>query len=214
MKIIAIPCHSVAEKVRFEACLAAVSAYSRERILALKHEDDRRRRLCAAVALDACLQEVGLREATVTVAVGEHGKPFLPDHPDMHFNLSHSGNWAVCAMDKSPVGIDIEQVRDVRFKALAARHFTPDENAWLAAHADRRQAFFRLWTAKESLLKACGTGLAGGLSVPVVCGETFSSPPWNLREYVLPDYALTACGRGELPDDITIISSCDSVLLR
>lgn len=214
VKIVAIPCDSVAETARFEACLSAVSDYARSRILSLKDEDDRRRRLCAAAALDACLQTVGLRETDVTVATGEHGKPFLPAYPDVHFSVSHSGNWAVCALDAEAVGIDVERLRAVRYKALAARHFTAEENAWLAAQADERRAFFRLWTAKESVLKAHGTGLSGGLSTPITCGERFAAPPWRLKEYALPDHVLTACGRGAFPEEITIISSCDSVLLR
>ena len=214
VKIVAIPCDSVADAARFEACLAAVSLRSRERILSLKNEDDRRRRLCAAVALDACLQTVGLREARVKIGEGEHGKPFLTEHPDVHFSVSHSGDWAVCALDGEPVGIDVERVRDKCFAALAARYFTSEEHAWLVSQADEKRAFFRLWTAKESVLKARGTGLSGGLSVPVLCGDALSSPPWRLKEYALPDHALTVCGRGAFPEEITVISSCDSVLLR
>lgn len=211
VKIVTVSCDSVADEALFDACLAAVSAYSRGRILSLKNEDDRRRRLGAAVALDACLRTVGLREADVSIALGEHGKPFLPDNPDVQFSLTHSGDQAVCVLDNHAVGVDIEAVRAVRYEALARRHFTPEENEWLAAQDDKLRAFFRLWTAKESALKARGEGLSGGLSVPVLDGAGLAR---QFREYDLPGYVLTVCGQGCFPETITVISSCDSVLLR
>lgn len=211
MKIVAVSCDSVAETARFEACLAAVSASARAHVLSARSGDDRRRRLCAVAALDACLQTVGLRESAVSIARGEHGKPFLPEHPTVQFSIAHSGSWAVCALDSRAVGVDLEQVRDVRYAALAKRHFTPEETDWLAAQEDGLLAFFRLWTAKESVLKARGVGLAGGLTVPVLDGGRLSP---RFKEYALPGYVLTAYGEGAFPEALTVISSCDSVLLR
>lgn len=40
----------------------------------------------------------------------EHGKPFFPGLPERQFNLSHSGPLALCALDRRPVGVDIQTV--------------------------------------------------------------------------------------------------------
>ena len=40
-----------------------------------------------------------------------HGKPVLKDCTNLFFNISHSGDYAVCAVSKQPVGIDIERIR-------------------------------------------------------------------------------------------------------
>ena len=41
----------------------------------------------------------------------ERGKPWFPDHPQRHFNLSHSGKMALCALADGEVGVDIQEMR-------------------------------------------------------------------------------------------------------
>ncbi|MCL0028295.1 hypothetical protein M1M88_01070 [Peptococcaceae bacterium] len=41
----------------------------------------------------------------------DYGKPFLKNTNDLYFNVSHSGEWVVCAIHHHPIGIDIEQVK-------------------------------------------------------------------------------------------------------
>lgn len=84
------------------------------------------------------------------------GKPYFADLPAMHFSISHSGQQWVCLFASQPVGIDIEQPRRCREEAIARRFFHPLEQAWLAKHP---QAFFTIWTAKESFVKWSGCGI-------------------------------------------------------
>lgn len=218
MVIAAVHIDTVRDAAQFDACLDAVSDDRRARVLSLVKPEDRRRSLCAGLALDACLRTVGLREVSEPIIRDEHGRPQLAAHPVQQFSLSHSGDWAVCALADAPVGIDVERVRSVRADALARRYFTPQEAALLAAmpEAEREIAFFRLWTAKESVLKAQGTGLSGGLTVPVGYGDSLTAPaPWQLQEYALPGHQLTVCGIGGFPASVMVMfSSYDSVPLR
>jgi 4'-phosphopantetheinyl transferase len=95
------------------------------------------------------------------------GKPFLPEYPDFHFNLSHSGRWVVIAWGDCPVGIDVETVRmDEGKEQLARRIFSPDEQSWLfsAEGQARGLRFFEIWTKKESYLKYTGTGINRALN--------------------------------------------------
>lgn len=95
---------------------------------------------------------------TCAVAASPQGKPYLPEHPEVHFNLSHSGNWVVLAIGDREVGVDVERTdRAVDRAALSKRHFTPEEQA-------RPEDFFAIWTAKESYLKHLGVGLTEALS--------------------------------------------------
>lgn len=87
------------------------------------------------------------------------GQPCLPDVPDLHLSISHSGNRVVCAVADVPVGIDLELPRRVR-PGLAARWFDANEQALIARDPT---AFFDLWMAKEAVLKEIGCGLAHGL---------------------------------------------------
>ncbi len=58
------------------------------------------------------------------IAANENGKPYLTAAPDVHFSLSHSAAWAVCAVSDHPVGVDIQQCRSFK-PNIADRFFHP-----------------------------------------------------------------------------------------
>jgi len=101
----------------------------------------------------------------IRIDVAPNGKPFLADDCGLFFNISHSGQTVAAAIAALPVGFDVEvtgRVRDVR--GIANRFFHPDEaRAISESSAGRESLFLRMWTAKESMLKLSGDGLAGGL---------------------------------------------------
>lgn len=95
------------------------------------------------------------------------GKPLLTDAPELHFSLSHSGQWIALAVScEAPIGIDIEQpTRPRDFLRIARHYFHPDECALLESppHELMPLHFYRLWTMKEAFFKARGTGISEGL---------------------------------------------------
>ena len=100
--------------------------------------------------------------------VTEKGKPFLPDFPELTFNLSHTKHYALIAVAKNTkyLGIDIESnARETGFLPLAQRFFHPDEVAQLVSAPEEQQQmiFFQFWTAKEAFVKAVGEGVSFGL---------------------------------------------------
>lgn len=105
------------------------------------------------------------------IARGEHGKPhFPPPHDTLGFNWSHSGDVALLALGRGPsgfeVGVDVETMRPrARALELSQRFFAPDETSRLRELPDaaRLRGFLALWTAKEAVLKAHGSGLSYGL---------------------------------------------------
>jgi 4'-phosphopantetheinyl transferase len=113
---------------------------------------------------------LGLPAAEVALTVGRNGKPQLahiPTHPELHFNVSHSGDCCLLAARIGcAVGIDIEQVRDMPDALAIARRFFTRSEMELLARLDgrsRRNAFFALWTHKEAAVKALGESLAENL---------------------------------------------------
>ena len=97
-------------------------------------------------------------EQLPAIARGEHKKPYFPNHPHIHFNLSHSGPVALCAVDDRAVGADIEVIRP-HHHALPQRICTQWELAWLEEQSDPVFALCQLWVRKEALAKYRGTGL-------------------------------------------------------
>lgn len=85
-----------------------------------------------------------------------HGKPYLKGYSGIHFNISHSGEYVVCAVSDAPVGIDIQIIGEYKDR-VAKRICTADE---LLQLENNGEYFTRLWTQKEAVLKLYGTGFA------------------------------------------------------
>ena len=112
---------------------------------------------------------LAVQPAALPITRDAHGKPRLGGALcDWHFNLSHSGGWALLALAHGvAVGVDLELPRPrQRFMALAQRHFSAGEVAalWACPEPERLHMFYALWTAKEAVLKAAGVGIAHGLA--------------------------------------------------
>ena len=69
---------------------------------------------------------------------------------------------AACVVSLSPVGVDVEDVRE--FKESLARYvLNDDEYAAVMASPHPDREFIRLWTMKESYLKLTGEGITRDL---------------------------------------------------
>ncbi len=89
------------------------------------------------------------------------GKPAIVQLFPYQFNLSHSGSSVAVAIAEAEVGVDIERCGPMpHMEALAERVLHPDERRWLWRQPSAEAGFFRLWTLKEALLKAAGTGFS------------------------------------------------------
>lgn len=115
------------------------------------------------------------------------GKPML-DHPYRNrlvFNASSSSDIALIAVTANgTLGVDVEAMRAINdMDQIAKRFFTRNETARLRAFPpeQRADAFYRLWSSKEALLKAVGTGLPGGLDRFEVSADP-GQPPALLRD--------------------------------
>ena len=85
------------------------------------------------------------------IAYGEKGKPYLPEYPGLYFSLSHSGKYVALALSCHPVGVDIQEKRELS-AALQEKCFTKEE---------RESGFdpFVIFSAKESFVKFTGEGM-------------------------------------------------------
>ncbi len=117
--------------------------------------------------LDVLAAYLCVDASTLMLEENAHGKPRLGGTHALHFNWSHSGEFALVALARDlELGVDIEHPRtDVRALELAQRFFTTSEAAALSQceTSSRETAFLQLWCAKEAVLKAIGRGIAFGL---------------------------------------------------
>jgi 4'-phosphopantetheinyl transferase len=127
-----------------------------------------RRYVSSHVALRQLLADhTGQSPSALQFSDGSHGKPRLQAADKStrpHFNMSHSGGWALVGICTShPIGVDIELLTSMTDTAMLAQHnFSAAENAAFQQTRpdDQQEAFLRCWTRKEACLKALGSGLS------------------------------------------------------
>jgi 4'-phosphopantetheinyl transferase len=148
----------------------------------------------------------GVDPAHVRFTYENRGKPHLvatQGGDNIGFNTSHSRDISVFAVARGrSVGVDVEQLRDNHeHDAIAERWFSHLENKALAQLPveDRLEAFFSVWSRKEAVVKALGTGISQGLDnfsvsvpprEPAAILETLWDPSqknaWSIHDLPLP----------------------------
>lgn len=94
------------------------------------------------------------------IRVTPRGKPYFQQE-GWHFSITHTREHAFCALSRSPVGIDAEELnRPVQLRAVP-KLLSPAEFARFQAADDPRRAFLALWVLKEAEAKRSGQGLTG-----------------------------------------------------
>lgn len=119
---------------------------------------------CRAALRQILGNEIGMKPVNVPLIYSEFGKPSLaPPFDSIHFNLSHCPDLAIVALSSDgPVGVDLESAaRAPELLGCESSFCHPDEIHFLPANAiARAHQLLKIWTAKEALLKALGTGLS------------------------------------------------------
>lgn len=128
------------------------------------------------------------------------GKPYLKNSR-LHFNVSHSGAYLAIAVSESPVGIDIQKMKNIR-EEMYRKVVQPKEQVLIGE--ERQKDFLRLWTLKESFVKAEGKGLR----IPMrdyyfekkkdryIVNYGGQKAPWtfNIEEKLITGYLISVCG--------------------
>lgn len=114
---------------------------------------------------------------SVDFANDKNGRPFLQSG-EIFFNISHTRYAFAIALARTYVpGIDIERIdRNIDHDQIAENYFSKNEIDYITRDENRRKAFFRLWTRKESLLKSIGSGIVTDLTQVEVAGDRNTIP--------------------------------------
>lgn len=170
------------------ALLSLLPARRRERLLRTKTAEKRREPLCAYALLWMALRErYGWRQLP-EMALTDRGKPYFPEHPEVHFNLSHTSGAALAGLSDCPLGVDIEKIRPISQRSMER-----------IAGVDSAAEFFRSWVRREARVKRGGAGIATMLreDAPFLTGERF----WFLDTF--PGYVAGVCTRGtDIPGEV------------
>ncbi|HSZ85681.1 MAG TPA: 4'-phosphopantetheinyl transferase superfamily protein [Puia sp.] len=135
---------------------------------------------------------------TIQFAIGADKKPLLHKNSgdDLHFNISHSGDFVLIAISNSEIGVDIEKMNpDFSYKEILHSNFSKEEIEFIQNSKHPVESFYLLWTRKESLVKATSKGLSDNLNlISILDGlfnggeEIFDSPEsWDIHSFKIEE---------------------------
>lgn len=187
--------HTPLPDTDFRHLLTALPANLQQKITRFRRWEDRHAALLGKILLRLALQNAGYDPDLSGLRYTPEQKPFLPEGPA--FNVSHSGNRVICLLGgQAPLGIDIESLSPLPFEDFQPQ-FTENEWAAIRDAPSPLHAFYRFWTAKESILKADGRGLGIPLqSIDLSASMTVAldNTTWAVHELPLFDgYACAWC---------------------
>ena len=150
------------ELVDWDQYCSQLESWELENINRFKHWQDRCKSLLGKLLLRQALSVFKAPQNIINkIIFTKYGKPYLPG---INFNKTYSGNLVVCAISNScRLGIDVELVRPVELSDFT-NVMSQDQLENIRNSDNPYQDFFRLWTVKESAMKADGRGV----SVPEV----------------------------------------------
>ncbi len=152
------------DRGRLERVLAMLSPERAGKARACRLERDRCLSAGVGYLLSLALARQGVSEVAAEYEYRELGKPYIKGYENIFFSLSHSGEMAMCAVSLGgEVGCDIEAPGRHSIE-MAKRFFNPGEYRHIINSPDPEGEFIRLWTLKESYIKALGRGLCMQLS--------------------------------------------------
>lgn len=154
----------IIENKEYEQCLLHLPEDRKEK--AKKYIFDRDRKCCVygyiLVEL-GMIKEYGIKECLI-FGYEKYGKPFLKNHQDICFNLSHSGYGVVCGVSNKAVGVDIQEI--VPFdKNIGEMFLSKSEKDYIEFLKKPDISFTEIWSLKESYVKMLGIGIDTDLKI-------------------------------------------------
>ncbi len=110
---------------------------------------------------------LGRKAREIEFIEGENKKPFVRSESslDVHFNVSHSGNWGLIGISDNELGVDIEDViESFNYQEILHHGFSNEEKDFITNSDSPAKIFFQLWTRKEALIKATSKGVDDDLN--------------------------------------------------
>ena len=184
------------------------SSERRKKADSYRFEKDKCLCIGAELLLQYGLRSVNERMPAFCMKTNSYGKPAL-DGLNLHFNISHSEDWAVCAVSDHEVGCDIEKIKSADIK-IAERFFCPEEYVHITEQVsadERNLLFYRYWTLKESFMKATGLGMNLPLDAfQIQLGESIrvkqslDQRTYSFEEFdTISGYCCSVCSIGDVP---------------
>ncbi len=134
-----------------------VSKNRKEKIDEYMFDKNKKESAGAALLLKKLLSEENITNPIINTE--EYGKPYISNHENIHFNLSHSNEMVLCAISDMEIGVDIEYIDPEIDLTLAKNYFHNKEYENIMNAKNKAEEFFKYWVLKESYMKYTGLGM-------------------------------------------------------
>lgn len=193
---------SLKNQALYEKAYNMVSPERREKANRFRFVSDKL--LC--IGAELLLMKALHSEKALQFTYSENLKPYLSNRNEF-FNLSHSGDYVMCAVSDSEVGCDIEKIEKVRMN-VAKRFFSEKEYEFINKSDNPDLAFCRIWTIKESYMKATGTGLCNDIASIEIDFAANRVNGLYFKEFdSIPGYCCTVCSSLEKIKGTSLITA-------
>lgn len=162
MEIYAVKISDISEEKLNELCLL-IDSEKKCKIEKFVNKKDKIRTVVGEVLIRTIIVEnLKISNKYIRFNKNQYGKPYLKEYPNFNFNISHSGDYVLCAIDDKPIGVDVEEVKPIECEEIAKNFFTAKEFDYIVNQDSKFQLdrFYEIWTLKESYIKCCGQGLS------------------------------------------------------
>ncbi len=171
-------------------------AHRIEKALAYKQEKDKTTSVLAFLLLRYALFKEYAVTAMPQIETDENGKPFAVNG-EYHFNLSHCDTAVACAVDVSPVGVDVQDFRPVGENVVKKVCSEAEQMRMLESRYDE-QLFAAFWASKEAYGKNTGCGIGYNLKEYSFCPYLHFPQDMQYENHwiqtqVKDDYSLSVC---------------------
>lgn len=126
---------------------------------------------------------------------GKYGKPCFRIHPEVRFNISHSGDLVICAVSDFEIGIDIQEKSRMNTDRIAKKIMSSAEHKKYIESSERQDFFYRVWVMKESYVKWTGDGITR---------ELHSLPMNGWHQFLYVDHRFASCIWAKMPLEVVV----------
>lgn len=218
MKIYAVKILEITKEKLDNLCLL-ISLEKKYKIENFLNKEDKIRTLIGEMLIRSIIvNELKIKNNEMIFDKNGYGKPYLKGYPIINFNISHSNDFVVCIIDDKPIGIDIEQVKQIEYRDIAKNFFTTSEYNYIFKQnlESEINKFYKIWTLKESYIKCKGKGLSIPLKsfsididkskgIKVICNNEYKKFVFKMFYGVL-GYKIAVCSvNKEISNNIIMI---------
>lgn len=205
MELYSVKISDMSEEKLSELCLL-IDLEKKHRIEKYISKKDKIRTLIGDILVRATIiEKLKFKSKCIRFRENQYGKLYLEGFPDFHFNISHSGDFVVCAFDNKPIGIDIEEVKHIEYEEIVNNYFSEKEYNYIfdLNFNSGLNRFYEIWTLKESYIKCCGRGLSIPLrsfsievdqykNIKVICKKEDEQHTFQIFD-IEPGYKIAVC---------------------